>query len=138
MTSKDVSVTIELDTSKFEAAMMNSVSLQMRKIREAAALTAQRMGVFVYALDTFALTANQVEALYYTRGAMDARYETPAARDAYLRVLLRAGQHSDVAVAGFLRGWVEHRGGPATTPAYFTPLIWHRYLDGTKVEVSAG
>ncbi len=137
-TPRDIHVTLTADTSKFEAAVA-SITLQMRRVREVMTLSAQRFGRLVYDLDTFARTADQVEAIYYTRGALDARYETPAQRDAYLRVLLRCGEHHDVAVAGFLRGWVEFRGCDleAQGPTHFTPLTWHRYLAGTKVEVSA-
>ncbi len=141
---RDLRVTIEVDTSKFERQIRSfrkaSLALTyaqdlrrtMQKVQEAMELSKQQVGVLVYALDTFAKTPAQIEAIYYARGAMDARYETPAQRDAYLRVLLRCGPHHDVAVAGFLRGWVEHRGRHLEA----RPLTWHRYLAGTKIEVS--
>lgn len=138
---RDIRVTIIADTSKFEremkkvgkaaTAMAESLARTMQQVRESMKVSSQRMSVMLYSIETFGYTANQVEALYYTRGAMDSRYETPAQRDAYLRVLLKAGLHSDVAVAGFLRGWVEHRGKNLEVH----PLAWHRYIAGVRVEV---
>lgn len=138
----DIHVTITVDTSKFEAAMAKaresvetyagSFTRTMQKIQQDMAASSRRASVMIYDIETFGFTPNQVWALYYARGGMDARYETPAQRDAYIRVLLRCGQHSDVAVAGFLRGWDTHR-----SQEIAQPFVWHRYIAGTRVEVSA-
>lgn len=50
-----------------------------------------------------------LEARYYVRGAMDPRFTTPEARDAYVRDLLLGGaEWGAFRAAAFLRGWVEH------------------------------
>lgn len=138
----DIHVTITVDTSKFEAQMKKaresvetyaaSLSRQMKKIQEVMVASSRQASVWTYDIETFGFTPTQVEALYYTRGGMDARYETPAQRDAYIRVLLRCGEHSDIALAAFLRGWVEHRDHEQAQP-----LAWHRLVAGTYLQVSA-
>lgn len=140
---RDVHVNLKLDTSQF-ALSLKQASLSARSFSESMdrlrATLAQnnaewqrRVQLFMHHIEVLGKTEDQVWAIYYTRGGMDARYELPADRDAYLRVLLKVGPMSAAAVDGFLSGWANHRGQDPVEPA-----TWHRYLAGTRVEVSIG
>lgn len=87
-----------------------------------------------------------LEARYYVRGAMgcqspqeldalvlallsDPRRTAPA-DEAFMMTLLTNESRARLAVSA-IRGWAEtHPGGPCG------PLSWHRYLAGTKIEMT--
>jgi len=77
------------------------------------------------------MTDDELWARYYVRGGMDPAYADVDALDEHVQLNLAAGR-VDVAVA-MIRGWVEHRDAQPLDE----PLVWHRYLAGTRVEVVA-
>lgn len=81
-----------------------------------------------------------LEGRYFVRGAMDPTYTTEDALcrllesimtgESDLTLLLTRENRATVAAAA-VRGWVEFHDVDAE------PLCWHRYLDGTRIEVRA-
>jgi hypothetical protein len=67
---------------------------------------------------------------WYVRGALDPSYAEPGQRDLAVQQLTAQGRATEA--GAFLAGWVSRGGGGS--PA---PLVWHRFLGATVVEVSA-
>lgn len=112
-----ITVELTVDTSRYLAAV--------EKARTVAR-------VLAFCIETRNLTADQVDARFYVRGALDPAYASPAARDAYLEVMAQGGRHQHVAMAAFLRGWVSRSSTAIDEPVY---LAWTRLLGDTVVTV---
>lgn len=83
-------------------------------------------------LEVLRLTPDQAWALFYTRGGFDPEFADPVARDNYLRsVLCLKGERGRAAIEGFLTGWAKHHDTPVDS------FVWHRYMSGAQVCVSA-
>ena len=87
-------------------------------------------------LEVIGLTVDQTWATFYVRGGMDPEFADEAARDEYLRALLKVkGERGQTAVEAFLRGWFTHRPHDAALDHAGRPLAWHRLIGDTVIYV---
>jgi hypothetical protein len=134
VSAQPVSVTLDLDASRFVAAMERATRAAARAFDRHRIQTTLAVDAF-RDLERAEHLVDVVRAgawgRWYVRGAMDPTYSNPGQRDLAAQELASRGQ-ADLAGA-LLAGWVSRSGD---TPC--GPLAWHRLLGRTRVEVSRG
>lgn len=126
-----------IDTEPFVRAI--------RALAEAIERTRPVLERFAWAMSGTANSERVVcgqEARLYVRAGLDRGYHSPEAMQALTRSILDGSESPVVSmmsrpnrarlVASALRGWAEHQMDDEPT----RPVIWHRYLAGTRVVVT--